>query len=130
MQITIRDLRCLIREALAEDKSVTFVEQILSLSDDYVRSLVGGHRNSSVATELVDVIDNAESYGRWLLSKHEPNAEYFYRFVEKAIEFAKSTKFWKTPVFFGRDEHVEDMQRKLKRLHSLALPVQSRLRAA
>lgn len=129
MKLTIRQLKALIQEALAlppSKKAVKLVHDTIDAAQEYVDSVVAGSPDKTKADELKELIDQAGSLAKWMASRREPLSPSMIRFAQLAADVGKDVGFWSRPMFFKRDEYVEKIKTKVKRLQNAEVDIVNR----
>lgn len=129
MKITVGQLKTLIREAIAlppAKKAVKLVHDTVEAASEYVDSVVSGSPDGGKASELKDLIDQAESLAKWMASRREPLSPSMVRFAQLAADVGKDVGFWARPTFFKRDEYVEKMKTKVQKLQRAEVDIVSK----
>lgn len=129
MKLTVGRLKSLILEALApppEQRAVGIVNDTVSAAEEFVDSLVAGSPNDDAAHRLEDLVNQAKSMAGWMRNKNPQTAPKLIRFAQLAQDVAKDTGFWHRPSFLGRDEYLEKMKQKVKRLQNAQVDVLSK----
>lgn len=121
MKIRVGKLRALIREALAlqpGDKARAVANSTVDAADRFTDSLVAGSPDADAAAELKKLVDQAESLAQFLANHKDAKARPFANFVNAAKDLAADVGFWKRPAFFKREEYLQTIKDKLRRLQN------------
>lgn len=128
MKITVGRLKELIREALApppSKRAAELVHATVDAAESYVDSLVAGNPNKEAVEKLKQLSDQTTSLARWMSSHHETMAPYLTRFATLAQDVTKDVGFWSRPAFLGRDEYVQKLKSKVRKLQNAEISVMS-----
>jgi hypothetical protein len=126
MKLTVRQLKSLLREALAPPparRAAQLVSSTVNAATRYVDSLVAGSPDRRSASELEDLIDQTSSMAKWMTSHREPLSPSMVRFAQLAADVGQDVGFWKRPVFFGRDDYLEKIKSKVKKLQGAQIDI-------
>lgn len=128
MKITVGRLKQLIREAMAPaptKRATDLVHATVDAAESYVDSLIAGSPDKQAVEKLKQLSDQTTSLARWMSSHHEKMAPYLTKFASLAQDVTKDVGFWSRPAFLGRDEYVEKLKSKVRKLQNAEISVMS-----
>ncbi len=121
MRLTVSQLKRLIAEALApapEQRAQSIVNAAADAAEQFVDSLVAGDVDKAAADKFKQLADQSASIAKWMQTNRNPKAPALVRFAQTAQDISKDIGFWSRPIFFKREEYVEKMKTKVKRLQN------------
>lgn len=128
MKITVGQLKRLIAEAMApppDKRAAQLVDATVDAATAYVDSLVAGSPDKGAVERLKSLSDQTTSLARWMSSRHEKLAAPLSKFAQVAQDVTKDVGFWNRPSFLNKDEYVQKMKSKVKRLQNAQISVMS-----
>jgi len=121
MKLTVGQLKRILVEALApapEQRAQSIVDATADAAEQFVDSLVAGDVDKEAADKLKQLADQSASIAKWMQTNRNPKAPALVRFAQQAQDLSKDVGFWSRPMFFKREEYVEKMKTKVKRLQN------------